>query len=147
MRRLLRFLCKRWKALQADSFETFMALICVLGAVPILLAPALAPNPVLALLPLVIIICWAVALLVGGLLDLVGLCTGNLYVRRAGLVLLSAAAFIMGMAAFAVVGLSKVVGVGMYFAFSWACGITYHRLGKELKESRARLQRIVDREE
>lgn len=131
-----------FSAMQAYSIEVFLALLCFLAGLPILLNPVVfAPASVLALFPLPFVLLWAVALTLGGLLDLTGIMFENIYLRMAGLALLSAGAVIMGSGVFVLTGFTRLLSTGIYFIFAWATGTRYHQLSKVRKDRRKRWER------
>lgn len=137
-----------WHSVQSASIEVFIALLCILAGLPILLNPAVfAPVSVLAVLPVFLVMAWAVALVLGGLLTLVGILLSNVYIERAGLILIAVGAFIFGTTILLVTGTTRLFSVGTYYIFSWAMGSRYLQLGKLLKVRRRRWRAKVDEEE
>jgi hypothetical protein len=132
-------------AMQVYSIEVFLAFLCLISGLPILLNPAVfAPTSILALLPIPVVVLWAIALTLGGTLNLLGIATGNVYMRRAGLALLAGGSLIMGVSVIAITGLTRLLVAGIYVAFSWATGARYRELGKELKLRRLRWKSRIE---
>lgn len=131
------------KAMQVSSLEIFIAVLCLVSGLPILINPVLFAPVVLAALPMALIIAWAVALVLGGGLMLGGVVSRNVYILRAGLILVSAAAFVVGMLVLLISGYTRIFSVGVFFLFSWSLGARYWELGKVLKARRHRWKEII----
>jgi len=132
------------QSVNVNSIEVFLALLCFLAGLPILLNPAVfAPTSVLTLFSTPFVVLWALALVVGGLLDLVGIMSGNVYLRRSGLIILAAASFVMGVSVIVLTGVTRLFAAGGYFIFSWATGTRYLHLGKTLKYKRRKWERKI----
>lgn len=122
------------RAVQIDSIEVFIAILCFLSGIPILINPGeYAPTSVLSILPYYLALAWAVALVLGGLLNVIGIMASNPYLRRAGLILVASGAFVMGLTVLFLTGTTRLLSTGIFFVFSWAMGAQYFRLGKQLK--------------
>lgn len=133
-----------WRAIQASSIEVFLALLCFVSGLPILINPmTFAPAAIAALFPLPIVILWGIALTVGGALNLVGLATENVYLRRSGLMMLSVGALIMGGSVLVISGWTRGFVIGTYLVFSWATATRYHALGKVISARRKRWKNKV----
>jgi hypothetical protein len=136
------------QALQVASIEVFVALLCLVSGLPILISPtAFAPTAVLALMPLWLVLCWGVCLTLGGLADLIGIATENLYIRRAGLILLSAGSLVMAMGVLSLTGSTRLFVAGTYLVFGWATAARYYVIGKSLKSRRERWRKAAKKQE
>lgn len=137
---------KVYKTVQSASLEVFIAFLCLLSGLPILLNPGVfAPSSVLALLPLPLVFVWGLALVLGGGLTLLGILLSNIYLRRAGLVLLAAAAFVMGICVWIVTGVARFFVSGTFFLFSWSVWSQYRSLSRVLKTRRQRWEREIEK--
>jgi len=126
-----------FKGLANASMEVFAAFLAVLGGLPILLNPGVyAPTTVLALFPIPIVFVWGAFLVAGGLLMLAGIALNNVYVNRAGLLLLASGSFVMGTSIFLFTGVTRLLTVGIYYLFAWAMFARYQQLSQVLKARR-----------
>ena len=131
-------------SLRIASIEVFVALLCLLSGLPILFNPAtFAPASVIVAFPMVLVIAWALCLVVGGGLNLVGLAVDNPYLRRAGLAMLAGGATFMALSILFVAGWVKLFSIGVYLIFAWACAARYVTLGTDLKARRKRWEKVV----
>lgn len=114
-----------------SPFEVFVAAICFLAGVPILLAGARAtPDTIDDLLPTWSVHAWAVCLLLGGILTTLGRLRSAYLVERAGMALLGTAAAVYGLA----IAVQSHPGSGLlaaatYGSFTAACAVRYYVLG------------------
>jgi hypothetical protein len=136
---------KMWRSIQAASIEVFIALLCLIAGLPILLNPVVyAPATLLAILPLFMVVGWGIALVLGGLLTLIGVLSSNVYIERAGLIMIAAGATILGTAILLTTGFTRLFSVGTYYIFGWAMGQRYLELGRFLKARRLRWRTRVE---
>lgn len=133
---------ERWFALQSASIEVFLALLCILAGLPIVLNPGVfAPASLLALLPLGLVLSWAGFMVIGGFLTVLGVLLLNPYVERSGLICLAAASFVMGVSVIFLVGYTRLFSAGIYLVMSLALYSRYRQLGKLLDARRRKWTR------
>ena len=144
LRRVRHALREGWRRLEATSTEVMLAVLCLLSGMQILLTSGrLAPSSVLSTLPVWAVLCWASVLTLGGLWDVAGVLIPNLYLRRAGLSLLSSGAFVMGFTVIALTGYRRALVAGTYLIFAWAMWSVYQQLGKVLWARRRMIQQVA----
>lgn len=104
------------------SSEAFVALLCAVSSLAYI-GGAPAPRAVDALLPDWMRVLWGAYLLVGGVMTLIGLLSGNRRVEKIGLLLLVGPAVAYGTAVATVGGLRALFPAGITFAFGAAFGV------------------------
>jgi hypothetical protein len=95
------------KRLYLASTEVFLAVVCVLIGI--------------SFLP------WGIVLTLGGGIELGGIVSGAIRIRRAGLLLLTAGSTVV------LAANMTLIGFLIYVAFIWAVATRYYELGRTLK--------------
>lgn len=127
----------RWREVrhsaELQSIELFVAFASIILGLALLLSSAFSPLIIVEALPLFGQKLWAVTVLGGGILNGAGILFSNLYVRRAGLLLLAGASFTVFLAivvppfdAF------RLLGSVTYFIAALAFWARYRVVGKWL---------------
>jgi hypothetical protein len=81
------------------SVEAFLALLCLMAGVPIVIDPSsIAPNSVSRLLPEWLLYVWGSGLVLGGGLSLIGIASSEYRIERIGVMFLACATFIHAVA-------------------------------------------------
>lgn len=123
------------------SVESFLAVLCLLAGIPILISlTSLAPSSLLVVLPTWTVLAWASALVSGGLFTLVGVGIGDILVERSGVALLGSGAFVLCSAI--LLTAPSLVGTLTYGLFGLAMVARYWTLGLIRKVSLDTLHRI-----
>lgn len=118
-------------ALASSSVEAFLAVLCILAGVPILLQPdSLAPGSLLATLPFYMVYVWAGTLTLGGLLTLIGIAWRVYRIEQAGVALLCGMAGVYSLALIGMGSSGTFVAALTYALFSLAMGARYLVLDK-----------------
>jgi hypothetical protein len=127
-------------------FEIFLAFLCMVAGIPLLLAgPESTPNSIDDLLPVWLVYAWAVALIAGGVCVLLGKFLHWLHVERAGMALLAAGSFVY----FLAITVSEVGvfgdGSGLFaaflnLAFALASAVRYGVIGLTVERIRESLK-------
>ena len=122
-------------ALALSSVEAFLAILVLLAGVPILFAPEhLSPGSLLRTLPMFMVYGWAIGMVVGGILTLVGIGFRSYHVERAGVAQLAGVAFVYGLAMIASAGFTAAFLPSLtYLLFGVAMVARYYVLGRVLK--------------
>lgn len=138
------FLRKVIISLVLASVEAFLAFLCLVSGIPILLNPtALAPNSILALLPGWTIYLWAIGLVVGGTLSLIGISLSEYRLERIGVLVLIATAAVFSMALLSFLP-NALVSFLTYAAFGAAMTARYWVLGKLIRIQNLRTKMLKE---
>jgi hypothetical protein len=106
-------------------FEVFLAFLCVISGLPMLLQVTPRPNSLEALLPAWLVFTWGVILVSGGLLTLVGTVRRSEPWERSGVGVLGFASVAYSIAIFLAVGVGGSVAGAIVLAFGLACWFRY----------------------
>jgi len=117
------------RAFYLESIEVMFAVLCILSALTIILFPASAPVAV-TVLPYWAQNLWASFLGIGGILNAVGILSGNVYLRRAGLFLLCGASSCLALLLFSPWGGFRIFGGLTYACAAFCVGTRIRLLGK-----------------
>lgn len=127
-------------ALVLTSVEAFVAIVCVISGLPILVRPELlAPNPAIALFPGWTIYLWAVGLVVGGTLALTGIVFSEYRLERIGVLALTSTVGSFSFALFDDLPESFVTLL-IFLLFTLAMAARYWTLGKMIKIQQLRIE-------
>jgi len=118
------------RAFADTSMEAYLAFLCLLGGLPMLFDQTLAPGSLLALLPPWLILIWAVILVIGGVLVLLGIGKPWLLLERAGISLLGGGAFVYAIVLFAYAASGGLLVFLTYGLFALAALGRYRYLGR-----------------
>lgn len=119
------------RSLASSSVEAFLASLCLLAGVPILLQPdSLAPGTLLATLPFFMVYVWAGTLTLGGLLTLAGIAWRLYRVEQAGVALLCGMSTVYSLALIGMSTSGAFLTAATYGLFAASMGARYVVLGK-----------------
>ncbi len=142
-RKLFRF--RLPKAILESPWEMFVALLCVLAGIPLLInGPDKSASSIDKVLPPILVYVWGGTLLIGGILILWGRSqrrTSNFRLERGGLALLASAGLIYGAGILVARGQAAIVAVLTIYTFVATCLVQYYKLGKAIKA----LEQVQDR--
>ncbi|MEU0493480.1 hypothetical protein ACOQFV_09115 [Nocardiopsis changdeensis] len=118
-------------AISLAPFEAMLGVVGVISGTTTFLG--VAPPSIAEILPAPMVLAWAVSLLVGSPLILVGLATQQLRVEQAGLVLLAATTLIYGAAIVAVQPATATTAAATYVLYAAACLLRIRVLTRALR--------------
>lgn len=125
------------------SVEAFLAVICLIAGIPVLIDPStFAPASIRALSGW-FVYPWAVGMLSGGGLTLLGIGKGTLRLERMGIAILGAVSFVMSIALFGAPVVSAL-GIVTYVAFTFAMVARYWVLGQLINHRNELQSRVID---
>jgi hypothetical protein len=104
-----------------NPFEVFIAALCVVSGLPLIVHTGSQPGSLQELLPHSFVVLWGVELTLGGTISLIGLLSSQHRVERWGIGILAPAAFAYGIAILVVTGPSGGVAAAVVLGFAFAC--------------------------
>lgn len=133
-----------------NPFEAFVAVLCVLGGIPLTLGHA-QPTSIDAILPSLLRHIWGGTLVFGGAFVLMGV-TGGVRTSRyryelAGLALLIPASFVYGVCNIVFVGTRGLASAGLLFTFCIGCLFRYALIAQAvhiIREQQAKTARLAE---
>lgn len=128
-------------AVVLSSVEFFLAILCLISGIPILISPgSLAPASVIALLPMYFLYIWAIGLVVGGLASITGIAFNEYRLERIGVLALGVTSAVFAVALLGVP--HALLAAITYGFFSLAMGARYWVLGKLIYIRDARIREL-----
>lgn len=134
-----------FQAFVLTSVESFLALVCLLAGVPVLINPAVFAPAAMKAMSAWLVYPWAVGMLIGGATTLVGIGKEDLRIERMGISILGAVAFIFLIALLTAGGPVSIIGILNYAFFTLSMVARYWVLGQMLKHANELKQRIYTR--